>query len=222
MARNERRQAPPELRFSDEEFRAAIESTLDALAIISPVRDPAGKVIDCRYEYVNDAYCALVGLDREALLGHRFGELFPQYRAGERFAIYQRVAETGEPCRTDAVHGERAWEGTRLATRTIDTIVAPIGEKLMLSARDVTEHRRSEQELRLRGELLDLAHDAVIVRDPVESRVRFWNREAEAIYGYSRAEALGRARMSCWTPSSPSPRTRSMGRWRGRDGGTVS
>jgi PAS domain S-box-containing protein len=192
VARDERRQAPPELRFSDQEFRAAIELTLDALAIISPIRDPAGTVTDCRYEYVNDAYCALVGLDREQLLGHRFGELFPQYRASERFAMYQHVAETGEPCRTDAVHGERAWRGTRLASRTIDTIVAPLGEKLMLSARDVTEHRHSEQEVRLRGELLDLAHDAVIVRDPVESRVTFWNREAETVYGYSRTEALGR------------------------------
>ncbi|MGO9902955.1 MAG: PAS domain S-box protein, partial [Solirubrobacteraceae bacterium] len=57
---------------------------------------------------------------------------------------------------------------------------------------DVTERKRAEEELRLRAELLDLAHDAVIVREPVESRVTFWNREAQAIYGYSREEALGR------------------------------
>ena len=31
----------------------------------------------------------------------------------------------------------------------------------------------------------------MIVRDPAESRVTFWNREAQAIYGYSPAEALG-------------------------------
>jgi len=192
MARKERRQAPPERRFSDEEFRAAIESTLDALAIISPVRDPAGKVIDFRFEYVNNVYCALVGLDREQFLGHRFAELFPQFPGSERFAVYRRVAETGEPCRTEAVHEEGAWAGTLLATRVIDTVIAPMGENLVVSARDVTERKRNEQEMQLRGELLDLAHDAVIVRDPVESRVRFWNREAEAIYGYSRAEAIGR------------------------------
>ena len=46
--------------------------------------------------------------------------------------------------------------------------------------------------MRLRGELLDLAHDAVIVRDPAEGRITFWNRQAETIYGYSRAEAIGR------------------------------
>ncbi len=56
---------------------------------------------------------------------------------------------------------------------------------------DITERKEAEQELQLRAELLDLAHDAVIVREPVESRVTFWNREAKAIYGYSPEEALG-------------------------------
>ena len=62
----------------------------------------------------------------------------------------------------------------------------------MITARDTTERKRAEQELQLRAELLDLAHDAVIVRDSSESRVTFWNREAQAIYGYSPAEARGR------------------------------
>ena len=71
-------------------------------------------------------------------------------------------------------------------------VIASVGENLVVSARDVTERRRNEEELRLRAELLDLAHDAVIVRDPAESRVTFWNREAQAIYGYSRSR-------SAWT-----------------------
>jgi PAS domain S-box-containing protein len=52
--------------------------------------------------------------------------------------------------------------------------------------------RASENELRLRAERLELVHDAVIVREPEESRVKFWNRSAEAIYGFTREEALGR------------------------------
>jgi two-component system sensor histidine kinase/response regulator len=57
-------------------------------------------------------------------------------------------------------------------------------------ARDITERRRSEDALRLHAELLDLAHGAVIVRDPV-NRVTSWNREAIAVYGYSAADAVG-------------------------------
>ena len=104
---------------------------------------------------------------------------------------YRRVAVTGEACRTDDVHLP-AWAGAALAARVFDTVIASMGEELVVSARDVTERKRNEQELRLRAELLDLAHDAVIVRDPVESRVSFWNREAETIYGYSRADAVDR------------------------------
>jgi PAS domain S-box-containing protein len=187
----ERRRVEAQLRASEERFRAAADSMLDSVFAVSPVRDDRGEIVDFRYQYVNDAHCALVGFDREQLLGHRIGELFPDYPGSDRFAVYRRVAVTGESCRTDDVHQEQAWAGTPLATRVVDTIVAPMGENLMVAARDVTERRRNEEELRLRAELLDLAHDAVIVREPAESRVTFWNREAQAIYGYSAAEALG-------------------------------
>ena len=85
----------------------------------------------------------------------------------------------------------------------VDTIIASMGEDLVVSARDVTERSRDEEELRLRAELLDLAHDAVIVRDPAESRVTFWNREAQAIYGYSPEEALGRVTHELLATVSP-------------------
>jgi PAS domain S-box-containing protein len=63
-----------------------------------------------------------------------------------------------------------------------------------VSSREVTDgdEQRRGVEAELRAELLDLVHDAVIVREPAESRVTFWNRGAEAMYGYSSAEAVGR------------------------------
>ena len=148
LQRDERRRAlEAELRASEKRFRAAAESMLDALAIVSPVRDPGGEIIDFRHEYVNDAYCALVGFDQGQLLDHRLGELFPQFGGSDRFTVYRGVAETSEPCRTEAVHGEGAWAGTPLATRVIDTVIAPLGENLVVSARDVTERKRAEEQL---------------------------------------------------------------------------
>ena len=193
MAREEhRRVVEAELRASEQRFRVAAESMLDSLTILSPLRDAAGEIVDFRLRYVNDAYCALVGVERERVLGRRVGDLFPQFPGSERFELYRRVAVTGEPYRSDEVQLPQTYAGTALASRVFDTVIASMGEELVVSARDVTERKRNEQELRLRAELLDLAHDAVIVRDPVDGRVTFWNRGAEAMYGYSRTEAINR------------------------------
>ena len=58
--------------------------------------------------------------------------------------------------------------------------------------REIAERARGGEELLQRDRLLDLAHDAIIVREPVTGAVTYWNREASEIYGYSAAEARGR------------------------------
>jgi PAS domain S-box-containing protein len=57
-------------------------------------------------------------------------------------------------------------------------------------------HRVSEldllrEELDQQRQLLELAHDAIIVRDPRYSSITYWNREAREIYGYSDDEVYG-------------------------------
>ncbi|HEY1508208.1 MAG TPA: PAS domain S-box protein [Solirubrobacteraceae bacterium] len=57
--------------------------------------------------------------------------------------------------------------------------------------RDITTRARLMEELGQQQRLLDLAHDAIIVREPQQSRVTYWNREAEQLYGYTAQEAHG-------------------------------
>ena len=56
---------------------------------------------------------------------------------------------------------------------------------------DVTERRHTEMQVREQAALLDIAHEAIQVRD-LDGRIIYWNKGAEHIYGWTAAEALGR------------------------------
>ena len=55
---------------------------------------------------------------------------------------------------------------------------------------DMTERKHLEDTLRERAELLELASEAVMVRDETGT-IRFWNSGAESLYGWEREEAIG-------------------------------
>src|SRR5450756_2682067 len=50
---------------------------------------------------------------------------------------------------------------------------------------------RLQQELNEKAALIDLAHDAIVVLGPVDDRIRYWNRGAQDLYGYTALEAIG-------------------------------
>jgi PAS domain S-box-containing protein len=83
----------------------------------------------------------------------------------------------------------------------IDVSLRPVlvegAMQTIAAVRDITVLRRAEQErarqaeqLRLQSDLLALAHDAILVRDP-QSCIVFWNRGAEELYGWTAPEAKG-------------------------------
>jgi len=56
---------------------------------------------------------------------------------------------------------------------------------------DVTERKRLDDALRERAELLELASEAIMVRDD-QGAIRYWNAGAEVLYGWKREQVLGR------------------------------
>ncbi len=55
---------------------------------------------------------------------------------------------------------------------------------------DISQRRQSERSLAERADLLDLASDAIYIRDS-QHRVTYWNAGAEALFGWTHAEADG-------------------------------
>jgi len=61
----------------------------------------------------------------------------------------------------------------------------------LLAITDFTERQRSNEILQEQSKLIDLAHDAIIVRNP-NGVIRLWNQGAATLYGWTREEALGK------------------------------
>jgi PAS domain S-box-containing protein len=59
-----------------------------------------------------------------------------------------------------------------------------------LLEQDLRERKEIEGRLQEQADLLDLAHDAIVVREP-DGAIRFWSRGAEQLYGWKSEEVLG-------------------------------
>ena len=73
-----------------------------------------------------------------------------------------------------------------------------------LVIRDVTERRQAEKTIKAQAEYLDRANDAIMVCD-LEDRIRYWNRGAERLYGWTAEEAMNRVASKLLYRSSPPP-----------------
>jgi PAS domain S-box-containing protein len=97
----------------------------------------------------------------------------------------------------------------------------------------LVENRRAGESIRRQAALLDLAPDAVLVRG-LDGSIAFWNRGAEALYGWSRDEATGSIDYQLLRTKYPRPRAEIEaevardGHWEGeliqtrRDGSTIT
>ncbi len=187
-------------RRADERFGTLVEQAVEGIYVVQ----------DDRFVYVNAQLAALTGYSVDELLDlPSVGVLFAR-------GAYARVAAALAPERARQRKREPAdtrrrsdalllWSAGRLAPlelRRKDGArvevevrgrVAEYGGRpaAIGTAVDVTERRRTEAALRRQALIVDALHDAVVVLDPA-FRVVEWNRGAERLFGYTRAQALGR------------------------------
>ena len=123
------------------------------------------------------------------VMGKSARMLFPADRPNEESDILARIqrGESVEHFETIRVRKD----GQRI---DVSVTISPIrdGNDAIVGAskiaRDITERKRAEEVLREQAQILDSAQ--VFVRD-MESRVVFWPRGAEKLYGFTPQEALG-------------------------------
>ena len=184
--REELRTALAAVAASEERFRVAQELSLDAFTILEAVRDESGAVIDFRWQYVNPQASEILKGERSQLEGHRLLEVLPGNKSNsELFGRYVRVVETGRPHDIEIAYDADNIQGW------FRNMAVKLGDGVAVSFYDITERKRTERQLGYQAFLLENVSDAVFAFDQ-DLRITLWNRGAEALYGWTAEDALGR------------------------------
>ena len=157
--------APDHVNRSEEWFRTSVEALLDGLAIFSSIRDPDGRIVDFRYEYINEAGCRLNRRSRTEQIGHTLLEMLPAHKETGLLDEYIQVVETGNPYTRESVQYEDEYGGAQRLARVFDIRVIRLGDGFVAHWRDVTERKRLEQK----------ETDQRILAETLEETARFLN-----------------------------------------------
>jgi PAS domain S-box-containing protein len=181
----ERQRVEAEVRDSEALKAAILTSALDAIITI----DHEGKIVE-----FNAAAERLFGLERAGVVGKVMADLITpaRFRDGHRQGLTRYLAggETRVIGRRIEMAALRA-DGSEFPIELTVTRIAGAEPPLFTGyLRDITERKRAEERIRFQADMLDTVGQAVIATN-LDSRIQYWNRYAEALYGWPSAEALG-------------------------------
>jgi PAS domain S-box-containing protein len=190
------------------------------------ITNPSGGIVDA-----SPATEQITGFTKSELLSRSLADL-----------IHPDDLEAVVASIDDLAHGARV---TRFEVRAVckdgshrclswSAVASPVTGAIYAVGREVTEERATRDALEERAQLLNLAHDAILVRDIAgKDGITYWTAGAEATYGWSADEALGRVSHQLLETQFPRPlpeveeEVLRTGRWQGeltqsvRDGGRV-
>jgi PAS domain S-box-containing protein len=145
--------------------------------------------------WTNPAWQPLLGWTAEELAARSYHELvhpedLPRVREAERHVLRGHAGERPETeLRLRGRDGSYRWF-------VFSTSFAPADRLVYFSGKDITARKDGEEELRAADErfraITGSTRDGIISADR-NGRIMFWNAGAEAIFGLTEEEALGRA-----------------------------
>ena len=181
--------AAPRQAIEDDKYLALFHSSGEAMAI-----QDARSVLDC-----NAACAELLGVPREAIIGHTIDEFFPErqpdgQRSSEAAGHWIRRALTGQPQRFG--WQMRRGDGSPVDVEVLLNRIELHSAQLLQSVlRDVGREKRAresvERERAMLKTLIQTIPSLVWLKD-TEGRYLACNAQFERLYGHAEAEIVGR------------------------------
>jgi two-component system, cell cycle sensor histidine kinase and response regulator CckA len=189
----ERQQAEVFLRQVENDLReknAALSNALEGISRLD---------VEGRYIAINEAYARITGYEADEMLGMNWQRTVYPEDLKVLMSAYDTMLRNGKV----EVEARGVRKDGSLFYKQLFMMTAYNDQNQMTGhhcfLRDISDRKRSEQQIRQQAELLNLVSDAIFVRDR-SNHIVFWSHGAERVYGWQSSEVLGRnARELLWS-----------------------
>ena len=179
---------------ADSVLRQATDALPDCFAIYRAITDARGNVIDFSVEHMNDAARLELGVGALEPVGQTLGTLQPGYLRSQAFRWLRHVVELEVPAGREENAYEPLAGDTRRLLQSSELRAAPLGDgRVVVVWRDVTEHAREDEHLRLESTALRRAADGVCLVRASDGVIVYSNQRFADLVGYQPGELEGRA-----------------------------
>ncbi|UCD83413.1 MAG: PAS domain S-box protein [Deltaproteobacteria bacterium] len=175
----ERKKVQEALYESEEKYRRFLENLADGCFVLDR---------NWRYIFINDAAAQLVKYTKSELLGNKITKLFPGIEDTPFFQAYRDTMDTGKTNNVEASFPHP--DGT---LGHYDLRVSAVPEGIVIIARDITEHKKADEEIKAEREkfetYIESMVDGLCVNDINGTIVQVNNAFIE-MFGYKSPEEM--------------------------------
>lgn len=175
-----RKRAQDALSESEIRMRALLDASRDEILLVST----EGQILAINKAARDRLARRCAGAD---LLGARLADVLPADQAGQRLATVRRVAETGTMVHYDIDIRSRSFDFWFYPVQRPEGVV----QEVAVYAREITERKRSEADLRKLWQAIEQSPVSVIITDPAGT-IEYVNPKFCEATGYRREEAIGK------------------------------
>ena len=193
----ERKQAEEGLRRNEATLRGILNATQESIWLFSP----DGITITA-----NETALRRFGKPAEEVVGRHMTEILTEELGRSRLDSLKRVVASNQVVESEDQRSgmlfHHSWYPVQDDQGQVTGVVS--------FSRDITELKQAEAGVRYQAQLLGQVQDGIIGADP-ETRITYWNKGAERMFGFTEAEALGKTTVELLRPEyAPGEREKIM------------